>query len=194
MENPGNQNQYSFSDRGRSVDGRAVWLVVFFRAEKTADRNANVAANSNTAPAANTTAQSAPSPQASATTAPPADTQASATDTTPNRTITIKSPLVRGKARLKGSGCDQLDPREEQIAEGRVSRICRRLDIRQRESRLQLISPRLSAAARERSRFVYRPTIKTLTSLVNDRNYQISEPGESIDACRRARKSRSNLR
>src|SRR5229473_992313 len=98
MENPGNNNQTRF------LIAAVLSMIVlfgysyFFAPKRPADNaNANVATNTNTAQTATPqpapTAQ-APQPQTAAVTTP---------DTTPNRTITIKSPLYEVKLDSKGA-------------------------------------------------------------------------------------------
>src|SRR5580765_6555085 len=98
MENPGNNNQTRF------LIAAVLSMVVlfgysyFFAPKKPADNaNANVAVNTNTAQSA--TPQPAPTTQ----TPQPQTAAATTPDTTPNRTITIKSPLYEVTLDSKGA-------------------------------------------------------------------------------------------
>ena len=133
MENQNNQSQYRF------LIAAVLSMVVlfgwsyFFSPPKPATDNANTAANSNTAPVA---AQATPAPAA----AGPARTStrdriASTPDTTPNRTITIRSPLYEVTLDSKGARRDKLDNSKEQVAEGRASGLRRRLERQRTKSR-----------------------------------------------------------
>jgi len=106
MENPGNS-----SNQSRFLIAAVLSMVVlfgwsyFFAPKKPADNaNANVATNTNTAPAA--TQQPAPTAQA-----PQPETAATTPDSTPNRTITIKSPLYEVTLGFKGSFSNELGDR-----------------------------------------------------------------------------------
>jgi YidC/Oxa1 family membrane protein insertase len=180
MENPGNQNQYRF------MIAAVLSLVVLFGwsylfpPKKPPTDNTNVAANSNTAPVANTTAQSAPSPQASATTAPPADTQASTADNTPNRTITISSPLYEVRLDSKGAVATSWILKKDKSRRGEFP-VFADGSTSDNEKPLELISDEALKRTPREIPFRVATDDQNLTSLVNDRNYQISEPGDSIE-------------
>lgn len=137
------------------------------------DANANVAANTNTAatpaPAATPQPQQAP-PEAAAVTP----------DTTPNRTITIKSPLYEVKLDSKGAVATSWillknkSPRAEfpVYADGSTT---------SDEKPLELISPEgLSRNPRE-APFRLETGDQAVNAAINDRNYQISVPDDTID-------------
>src|SRR5689334_14274467 len=107
MENSGNSNQYRFL-----IAGVLSLIVLFgwsyFFAPKKPTPDANTAANANTA-ASNANASTANAQQpvvaAPATPAPQpqAETAATTPDTTPNKLITIKTPLYEVKLDTKGA-------------------------------------------------------------------------------------------
>jgi len=97
MDNSGNQNQTRF------LIAAVLSMIVlfgysyFFTPKKPAD-NANVAANTNTA------APATPQPAPTAQPQTPAQTVATTMpDTTPNRSLTIKTPLYEVKLDSKGA-------------------------------------------------------------------------------------------
>src|SRR3954468_12398929 len=101
MESQNNQSQYRF------LIAAVLSMVVlfgwsyFFSPPKPATDNANTAANTNSTPVA---AQTSPTPAAAQQPVQPAPDIASLTpDTTPNRTITIRSPLYEVKLDSRGA-------------------------------------------------------------------------------------------
>ncbi len=171
MESPGNQNQSRF------LVAALLSMVVlfgwsyFFAPPPTVD-NANIAANSNTAPAATPQADGAP-PVVAET--PVVNTP----DTTPNRSVTIKSPLYEVTLDSKGAVAtswiivkNQSEKAEYPIyADGSTGEV---------KKPLQLISD--EALGRSPREIPFRLTTDdpNLTVLLNDRNYQVSVPDEVI--------------
>ena len=145
----------------------------FFAPKKPAD-NANVAANTNTAQSV--TPQPAPTAQAPQH---PATTAATTPDTTPNRTITIKSPLYEVTLDSKGGLATSwiilknLSPKSEfpVYADGSTSA---------NEKPLQLISQEALSRSPREIPFRLSTDDQSLNTLVNDRNYQISIPENTI--------------
>ena len=147
----------------------------FFAPKKPADNaNSNVATNANTAPAA--TPQAAPTAQTpgQTVTTPPVTT-----DTTPNRTITIKSPLYEVTLDSKGALATSwvivknLGPRSEfpVYADGSTDT---------EKKPLQLISPEALSHNPREIPFRLSTDDQNINTVVNDRNYQISVPEDTI--------------
>ncbi len=147
----------------------------FFAPKKPADNaNSNVATNANTAPAA--TPQAAPTAQTpgQTVTTPPVTT-----DTTPNRTITIKSPLYEVTLDSKGALATSwvivknLGPRSEfpVYADGSTDT---------EKKPLQLISPEALSHSPREIPFRLSTDDQAVNTVVNDRNYQISVPEDTI--------------
>jgi len=100
MENSGNQNQSRFLIAAvLSLLVLFGWSYLFPPKKPPVTDDANVAANSNTSQA--TTPQTAPTAQPLAPA--PVEPQAMTADDTPNRTITISSPLYEVKLDSKGA-------------------------------------------------------------------------------------------
>lgn len=166
MENQGNS-----SNQSRFLIAAVLSMAILFgwqyffapKPTPNANSNANVAANANTTPA----------PAPAATQAPQAETAAVTPDTTPNRTVTIKSPLYEVTLDSKGAVATSWiilknkSPKAEFPVYGDGSSV-------QNEKPLQLISQEaLSRSPREVPFRVSTGDISVDTAL-NDRNYQIS--------------------
>ncbi len=147
----------------------------FFAPKKPADNaNSNVATNANTAPAA--TPQAAPTAQTpgQTVTTPPVTT-----DTTPNRTITIKSPLYEVTLDSMGALATSwvivknLGPRSEfpVYADGSTDTD---------KKPLQLISLEALSHSPREIPFRLSTDDQAVNTVVNDRNYQISVPEDTI--------------
>ena len=155
------------------------WSYFFAPKQQPAGDNTNTAANANTTANANTAAQT-PTPQPATTVPQPKPEAAAITpDSTPGRTITIKSPLYEVTFDSKGALATSWvllknkSPKGDfpVYADGSTENI---------KIPLQLISQEaLSRSPREIS-FRLATDDQDLTTLVNDRNYQISAPEESI--------------
>ena len=186
MENSGNSNQSRF------LIAAVLSMVVlfgwsyFFAPKKPADNaNANVASNTNTASAA--TPQPAPTAQAPQTQPATATTTA---DSTPNRTITIKSPLYEVKLDSKGALATSwvilknVGPRSDfdVFADGSNDAD---------KKPLQLISQEALSRSPREIPFRLSTDDQNLNTLINDRNYQISLP--RTHSSPPARSARSNL-
>lgn len=146
----------------------------FFAPTPPAD-NANTAANTNTAqPAAEQPAQATPAP----TTQAPQTAQI-APDTTPNRTITIKSPLYEVKLDSRGALATSWvilrnrGPRGDFPVFGAGSN-----GVEQKP--LQLISQEALSRSPREIPFRLATDDQNLDNLINDRNYQISATEEEI--------------
>ncbi|MEO6655983.1 MAG: membrane protein insertase YidC [Pyrinomonadaceae bacterium] len=166
MENPGNNNQSRFLIA--AVISMAVlfgWSY-FFAPKKPVD-NGNVAVNTNTAQ----TATPQPVPTVQAQTLP--DTAAATPDTTPNRTITIKSPLYEVTLDSKGAVAtswimvQNKSPKEERAlwADGSTET---------EKTPLQLISPAALAKTPREVPFRLATDDQGINTLLNDRNYAVS--------------------
>ncbi len=176
MEQQSNQTQYRF------IVAAALSMIVlfgwsyFFNPSKPPDNgNAALTSNANTAPAAPApTVQPQPQPQTQA----PA-TAATSPDATPNRTITIKSPLYEVTLDSKGAVAtswillkNRSPKREYPIyADGSTS---------SDKKPLQLISQRALAQNPRELPFRLSTPDANVTSLLNERNYQVSAPEETI--------------
>lgn len=146
----------------------------FFAPTPPAD-NANTAANTNTAqPAAEQPAQATPAP----TTQAPQTAQI-APDTTPNRTITIKSPLYEVKLDSRGALATSWvilrnrGPRGDFPVFGAGSN-----GVEQKP--LQLISQEALSRSPREIPFRLATDDQNLDNLINDRNYQISATEEEV--------------
>lgn len=137
----------------------------------TPDANANVAANTNTAQPA--------TPQPAPTAQPQPETAATTPDTTPNRSITIKSPLYevtldsRGALATSWIIFKNKSPKAEfpVYADGSHDGD---------QKPLQLISAQALANSPRAIPFRLATDDQSLTDLVNERNYQISAEEASI--------------
>ena len=176
MENSGNQNQSRF------LIAAVLSMVVlfgwsyFFAPKKPADTaNANVAANTNTAASA-----TAPQPAPTAQTAQPQPATAVVTpDTTPNRSITIKAPLYEVTLDSKGALATSWVILKDKSTRGEFP-VYADGSTAGEEKPLQLISP--EALARSPRELPFRLTTddQAVNTAINDRNYAISAPEESI--------------
>ena len=175
MEDSGNQNQTRFLIA--AVLSMAIlfgWSYFFAPPPKPAD-NANVATNTNTAQSATpqnqqTVATQTTQPEIAASTEP---------DTTPNRTITIKSPLYEVKLDSRGAVATSWiilrnkSPRGDFAVFGDGSNTAN-------EKPLQLISDEALKRSPREIPFRLATDDQNLTTLINDRNYQISASEETI--------------
>lgn len=150
------------------------WSYFFTPKKPAEDANANVAVNTNAAaPAASQSVPTTQAPQQQSTTA------AVTPDTTPNRTITIKSPLYEVTLDSKGALATSwvllknLSPKSEfaVYADGSNSGS---------EKPLQLISPEALSRSPREIPFRLATDDAAVNTLANDRNYQISAPEESV--------------
>ena len=150
------------------------WSYFFTPKKPAEDANANVAVNTNAAaPAASQSVPTTQAPQQQSTTA------AVTPDTTPNRTITIKSPLYEVTLDSKGALATSwvllknLSPKSEfaVYADGSNSGS---------EKPLQLISPEALSRSPREIPFRLATDDAAVNTLVNDRNYQISAPEENV--------------
>ncbi len=149
------------------------WSYFFAPAKPSGDANANVAANANSAQPAT------PQPAATAQPQPETATAATTPDTTPNRTITIKSPLYEVKLDSKGALATSWiivknkSPKAEfaLFADGSHDG---------EQKPLQLISDEALKRSPREIPFRLATDDQNLTNLINDRNYQISVADETI--------------
>lgn len=174
MDNSNNQNQYRFLVAAvLSMVVLFGWSYLFTPTKPPAD-NANTAANTNTAPVV---AQATPVPAAPQATP---ETVSLTPDATPNRTITIKSPLYEVKLDSKGAVATSWillknkSPKEERplYADGSNGA---------EQKPLQLISPEALKNNPREVPFRLATDDQNLNNLINDRNYTISETAETID-------------
>jgi YidC/Oxa1 family membrane protein insertase len=147
------------------------WSYFFAPKPKPAD-NSNTAANTNTAPVVQATATpQVPQPQS--------ETAASTPDNIPNRTITIKTPLYEVTLDSKGALATSWvllknkSPKEERPLHADGSTPAN-------EKPLQLISPEALAKNPREVPFRLSTDDQNLNSLINDRNYTVSESGDTI--------------
>ncbi len=175
MENPGNQNQSRF------LIAAVLSMVVlfgwsyFFAPKKPAADNANVAANTNTAQSI--TPQ--PTPTSQAPQSQPATTAATTIDSTPNRTITIKSPLYEVTLDSKGALATSWVILKNQSPKSEFPIYADGSSDADRKP-MQLISPEALSRSPREIPFRLSTDDQNLNTLVNDRNYQISVAQESI--------------
>ncbi len=179
MENSGNQNQSRF------LIAAVLSLVVLFGwsyifppkkpAADDANTAANTAVNANTAQA--TTPQAATTAQAP--TPAPAEPQAVTADNVPNRTITIKSPLYELKLDSKGAVATSWILIKNKSPKGEFALFADG-STAGNEKPLQLISEEALNRSPREIPFRLATDDPAVTSLVNDRNYQISEAGDEV--------------
>lgn len=169
------------SNQSRFIIAAVLSLAVllgwsyFFSPKKPEGDNANTAQTANTA--------ASPAPTAATQTAPPAQQQAAAAvspDNTPNRQITIKSPLYEVKIDSKGALAtswillkDVSSKNERTVyADGSSGG---------EKKPLQLIST--EAANRNPRELPFRLSTddQNLNAMLNDHNYQISEAADTVD-------------
>jgi len=174
METPGNSNQSRFLIA--AVISMAVlfgWSYFFAPKSPVNNANANVAADANTAQTA--TPQAVPTVQPQAT----PDTAAVTPDTTPNRTITIKSSLYEVKLDSKGAVATSWilfknkGPKSDfaVYADGSSDGD---------KKPLQLISDEALKRSPREIPFRLATDDQNLTTQINDRNYQVSIPEDTI--------------
>ena len=183
MENSGNSNQYRFL-----IAGVLSLIVLFgwsyFFAPKKPAPDANTAANANAAATnANTTAANTQQPAATPTPQAPQpqpETVAAAPDTTPNRLITIKTPLYEVKLDTKGAVAtswillQNKSPKEERplYADGSTA---------SNQKPLQLISPEALKRTPQEVPFRLSTDDQAANSIINDRNYTVSAEQDTIN-------------
>ena len=184
MENPGNSG--NSSNQSRFLIAAVLSMAVlfgwqYFFAPKRVDQNANTNSNANVA-TANTNAASANTAPAPAPTAQPAapTTAATTTDTTPGRTITIKSPLYEVKLDSKGALATSWIILKNKSSNGDYQ-IYADGSNGANEKPLELISQKaIDQNPRELPFRIIVPDAAVSTA-INDRNYQISAPEETIN-------------
>ncbi len=171
MDNPKQQNQSRFLIAALlSMTVFFGWSYFFAPKPKPND-------NSNTAQVGNT--QAAPAPQTQST---PLQTQAPTTtpDNTPNKQITIKSDLFEVKLDSKGALATSwilykdVTPDSERLiyADGSTEN---------EKKPLQLISDEAKTRNPRELPFRLSTDDQTLNTILNERNYQVSESGETIN-------------
>ena len=148
------------------------WQYFFSSKKPTGDANTNVA--SNTAPAA--TPQAAPTTQLQQT---PPETAATTPDTTPNRSITIKSPLYEVTIDSRGALATSWILLKNRSPRGEFAVYANGSNAAQ-ESPLQLIGQEALSRNPREIPFRLSSDDQTVNALANDRNYQISAPEESV--------------
>ena len=181
MENSGNSNQYRFL-----IAGVLSLIVLFgwsyFFAPKKPTPDANTAANANTG-AANVTAANTQQPAATPTPQAPQpqpETIVAAPDTTPNRLITIKTPLYEVKLDTKGAVATSWillknkSPKEERplYADGSTA---------DNQKPLQLISPEALKRTPQEVPFRISTDDQAVNGVVNERNYTVSAEQDTIE-------------
>ena len=144
----------------------------FFTPTKPPTDNANTAANTNTAPVV---AQATPAPSAPQPNAP----QATAADIIPNRQITIKSPLYEVKLDAKGAVATSWILLKSKSPKG-DNPIYGDGSTETNTKPLQLISQEALSRTPRDIPFRLSTDDQSVTNLINDRNYQISIPEETI--------------
>lgn len=174
MENPGNS-----SNQSRFLMAAILSMAILFgwsyffapTPSPTPTGNANVASNTNAGgPAATQTPSAQPSPVIAVEIAP---------DTTPNRAITIKSPLYEVTLDSRGALATSWILLKNKSPKGDIP-VYADGSTDTNLKPLQLISQK--ALSRTPRDIPFRLTTgdQNLTNLVNDRNYQISVPEDSV--------------
>ena len=174
MDNSNNQNQFRF------LTAAVLSMIVlfgwsYFYAPTPPANNANTAAT-------NTVATQ---PAATATTAPQQDAQtiasqpASQPDTTPNRSITIKSPLYEVTLDSKGAVATSWIILKNKSSKGEYQ-IYADGSNGANQKPLQLISQKALEQNPREVPFRLLTTDQNVTAFVNDRNYQISTSEDTV--------------
>jgi len=171
MDNSSNQSRFLIA----AVLSMAMlfgWSYFFTPKQPAGDANANIASTANTAQT------SAPQPAATQQ-VQPETTAVTTTDETPNRTITIKSPLYEVTLDSKGAVATSWIIVKNKSSKSEFPIFADGSDEAERKP-LQLISD--EALKRSPREIPFRLTTddQNLTTLVNDRNYQISAAEETI--------------
>ena len=174
MDSSNKQNQSRFLIAAvLSIAVLFGWSYFFAPQRPAPDANANLAANANTPQPA--TPQPAPSAQPSLP-----ETAAVTPDTTPNRTLTIKSPLYEVAFDSKGALATSwiihknVSPKGSFPVYGDGSTATEKKP-------LQLISQEALSRSPREVPFRLVTDDQALNLILNDRNYQISVPEERID-------------
>jgi YidC/Oxa1 family membrane protein insertase len=173
--NPGNQSRFLIAVVLSMLV--LVGWTYFFAPTKPPAQDANTNANVAAAPAAQPTATAVAAQQPSQQPAAPVETTP---DTTPNRTITIKSPLYEVTLDSKGALAtswiivQNKSPKEERplYADGSTSA---------NQKPLQLISQEALNRNPRELPFRLATDDENVNALLNDRNYQVSEPGDTVE-------------
>jgi YidC/Oxa1 family membrane protein insertase len=174
MEESGNQNHSRF------LIAAILSLVVLFawgyfvQPKKPAADDANSAANANTAQPAAT--QTAPAAQP---TAAPEQVQSQTPDDTPARTVTISSPLYEVKLDSKGAVATSWIIKKNKSPRGEFP-VYADGSTAQNEQPLQLISEEALKRSPREVPFRLLTDDPSVNSAVNDRNYQISVPEDTV--------------
>src|SRR4029079_18987195 len=169
MENSGNSNQYRFLIAGvLSLIVLFGWSYFFAPKRPTPDANTAVNANANSVAANTQQAAATRTPQPTQQQAQP-ETVATTPDTTPNKQITIKTPLYEVKLDTKGAVATSWillknkSPKEERplYADGSTA---------SNQKPLQLISPEALKRTPQEVPFRLSTDDQAVNSIINDRN------------------------
>lgn len=154
------------------------WQYFYSPAKPTSNSNTETAAaNTNTAPA---NAQPQPTAAPQTQTAPAPTAAPAAEDTTPNRSITIKSPLYEVTLDSKGAVATSWIVLRNKSSMSDYPVYADGSDGENKKP-LQLISQRALEQSPRELPFRLLTGDQNITTLANDRNYQISTPEASID-------------
>jgi YidC/Oxa1 family membrane protein insertase len=171
MDNSNNQSQFRFMIAAvLSLIVLFGWGYFFNPATKPVD-NSNIASNVNIAPAA-------PSPAPSAQPQAPV-TASSAPDLTPNRTITIKTSLYEVTLDSKGAVASSWILLKNKSPKGEYP-VFADGSTEGEKKPLQLISQKALEQNPRELPFRLLTADPSLTNLLNERNYQISAPEETV--------------
>ena len=173
VDNSGNQNQFRF------LTAAVLSMVVlfgwsYFFAPTPPAGNSNTAANSNTAKPVAAEAEPVPSAAPQAT-----PDVVAAPDTTPNRQITIKSPLYEVTLDSRGALATSWLLLKNKEGNNEFPLYADGSTATQKKP-LQLISEEALKQTPRAIPFRLSTDDQNLTSILNDRNYQISAPEETI--------------
>jgi YidC/Oxa1 family membrane protein insertase len=176
------ENSNSSSNQFRFLIAAVLSMVVlfawsyFFAPQKPPAENANTAAaNTNTAQQPEAT----PVPQPQPAQQPAPETASLTPDATPNRTITIKSPLYEVKLDSRGAIATSWIILKNKGPKGDFP-VYADGSNGSNEKPLQLISQVGLEQNPRQVPFLLTTADQNLNGLVNDRNYQVSAPGETI--------------
>lgn len=175
MENQGNNS----SNQSRFLIAAVLSMAILFgwqyffapKPDPNANSNTNTAANANVAAATPAASQPTPAPQTAA--APPS------TETVPGRTITIKSPLYEVTFDSKGALPTSWIILKNKSSMNEYPVYADGSDAANRKP-LQLISQKAREQNPRELPFRLVTLDATVSAAINDRNYQISVPEETI--------------
>ncbi len=172
--NPGNQSRFLIA----AVLSMVIlfgWSYFFAPTPPPANSNSNTASNTT----ANANAASSPATQATATPQTPPESAAVTPDTTPNRSVTIKSPLYEVILDSKGAVATSWVILKNKSSKSEYP-VFADGSTASNKKPLQLISPRSLEQSPREVPFRLLTKDASLTTIANERNYQVSVAEQEI--------------